>query len=102
MKTMSLAKAPRTSALGHSSRYSEKRFGYANKTLCANQKRTFLLCLSRMQRASYLKGKQSSTVGEHWKRKAHPERGEAYQSLAGPRTTFLVWKPVLKRNLAAS
>lgn len=55
MKTMSLAKAPRTSALGHSSRYSEKRLGYANKTLCANQKRTFLLCLSRMQRASYLK-----------------------------------------------
>lgn len=54
MKTMSLAKAPRTSALGHSSRYSEKRLGYANKTLCANQKRTFLLCLSRMQRASYL------------------------------------------------
>lgn len=30
------------------------------------------------------------------------EVGEAYQSLAGPRTTFLVWKPVLKRNLAAS
>lgn len=28
--------------------------------------------------------------------------GPAYQSLAGPRTTFLVWKPVLKRNLAAS
>lgn len=26
----------------------------------------------------------------------------AYQSLAGPRTTFLVWNPVLKRNLAAS
>lgn len=26
----------------------------------------------------------------------------AYQSLAGPRTSFLVWKPVLKRNLAAS
>lgn len=54
MKTMSLEKAPRTSALGHSSRYSEKRLGYANKTLCANQKRTFLLCLSRMHRASYL------------------------------------------------
>lgn len=30
------------------------------------------------------------------------EVGGAYQSLAGPRTTFLVWKPVLKRNLAAS
>lgn len=37
MNTMSLEKAPRTSALGHSSRYSEKRFGYAKRTLCANQ-----------------------------------------------------------------
>lgn len=37
MKTMSLANAPRTSALGHSSRYSENRLGYANRTLCANQ-----------------------------------------------------------------
>lgn len=64
MKTMSLAKAPRTSALGHSSRYSEKRLGYANKTLCANQKRTFLLCLSRMQRASYLQINQRNIFTE--------------------------------------
>ncbi len=55
INTMSLEKAPRTSALGHSSRYSEKRFGYAKRTLCANQLRTFLLCRSKMHRASYLK-----------------------------------------------
>lgn len=59
MKTMSLAKAPRTSALGHSSRYSEKRVGYANRTLWANQQRTFLLWRSRMQRASYLRERES-------------------------------------------
>lgn len=58
MKTMSLAKAPRTSALGHSSRYSEKRVGYANRTLWANQQRTFLLWRSRMHRASYLRERE--------------------------------------------
>lgn len=40
---------------------------------------------------------------EHLRGKKKEKRNsKAHQSLAGPRTTFLVWKPVLKRNLAAS
>lgn len=55
INTISFAKAPLTSALGHSNRYSEKRFETLKRTLCANQKRTFLLWRRRMHRASYLK-----------------------------------------------
>lgn len=83
MKTMSLAKAPRTSALGHSSRYSEKRVGYANRTLWANQQRTFLLWRSRMHRASYLRerrwGREESRQKE---RKEGERRGkESYKAV---------------------
>lgn len=55
INTISFANAPLTSALGHSRRYSEKRFETLKRTLCANQKRTFLLWRRRMHRASYLK-----------------------------------------------
>lgn len=57
INTISFAKAPLTSALGHSKRYSEKRFETLKRTLCANQKRTFLLWRRSMHKASYLKQK---------------------------------------------
>lgn len=57
INTISFANAPLTSALGHSKRYSEKRFETLKRTLCANQKRTFLLWRRRMHNASYLKQK---------------------------------------------
>lgn len=44
--------------------------------------------------------KDQLTVEEHMQICA--THTQAYQSLAGPRTTFLVWNPVLNRNLAAS
>lgn len=101
-KTMSLEKAPRTSALGHSSRYSGKRVGNANKTLCANQLRTFLLWRSRMHKASYLDNKQKLGKRVKDKKTKITLYTHTYQSLAGPLTTFLVWNPVVNRNLAAS
>lgn len=68
INTISFANAPLTSALGHSRRYSEKRLETLKRTLCANQKRTFLLWRSRMHRASYLQ--QDTTVWtkcrHHW------------------------------------
>lgn len=51
------------------------------------------------------RGKDKESIFREKKQKTKPtntKAGGAYQSLAGPRTTFLVWKPVLKRNLAAS
>lgn len=59
INTISFANAPLTSALGHSKRYSEKRFETLKRTLCANQKRTFLLWRRRMHNASYLKQKMT-------------------------------------------
>lgn len=55
INTISFAKAPLTSALGHSRRYSEKRFETLKRTLWANQKRTFLLWRRRIHNASYLR-----------------------------------------------
>lgn len=49
------------------------------------------------------KNQKPGSTGEHMKNMCLThKRIRAYQSLAGPRTTFLVWNPVLKRNLAAS
>ena len=80
-KTMSLETACRTSALGHSSRYSEKRPGWEKSMLLLNQAR-----VAAEQRRCWLRNSYKSVAPQQ----------------EVPRRDFLVWKPTLNRKAEAS
>ena len=88
-----------TSGLGHSNRYSLNLLGWLNSTLLANQAR--------------LVAEHLNMGCQRWWRVAIDFVFEkdtnlrccdriSYQSVALPRSDFLVWKPTLKRKAEAS
>ena len=89
-----------TSGLGHSSRYSLNLLGWLNNTLLANQARLVaehlnIGCQRRWRAAGLFIEFELDTNLRCCDR-------ISYQSVALPRSDFLVWKPTLKRKAEAS